>query len=151
MERQYLVTERAHFMCPNMHFGMLVELAAEYDGNKIKETSEKMAKAHPFFRSVISYDEDGIRLYYDVKDESMISFVEKESTGTMWEDYRAVSKYEWNPFVNGLLKVYAYNKNGKTPAGSNTDSQPRLRTCRTGRRGICSKRYITFCQHKVIV
>lgn len=68
MERQYLVTERAHFMCPNMHFGMLVELAAEYDGNKIKETLEKMAKAHPFLRSVISYDEDGVRLYYDVKD-----------------------------------------------------------------------------------
>lgn len=114
MERQYLVTERAHFMCPNMHFGMLVELRAEYDGNKIKETLEKMAKAHPFLRSVISYEEDGIRLYYDVKDESMISFVEKESTDTMWEDYRAVSKYEWNPFVNGLLKVYAYNNNGQT-------------------------------------
>lgn len=114
MERQYLVTERAHFMCPNMHFGMLVELAAEYDGNKIKETLEKMEKAHPFLRSVISYDEDGVRLYYDVKDESKISFVEKESMDTMWEDYKAVSKYEWNPFVNGLLKVYAYNKNGQT-------------------------------------
>ena len=114
MERQYLVTERAHFMCPNMHFGMLVEMAAEYDGNKIKETLEKTAKAHPFLRSVISYDEDGIRLYYDVKDESKISFVEKASTDAMWEDYSAVSKYEWNPFVNGLLKVYAYNNSGQT-------------------------------------
>lgn len=114
MERQYLVTERAHFMCPNMHFGMLVELRAEYDGNKIKETLEKMAKAHSFLRSVISYEEDGIRLYYDVKDKSMVSFVEKESMDTMWEDYRAVSKCEWNPFVNGLLKVYAYNNSGQT-------------------------------------
>lgn len=114
MERQYLVTERAHFMCPNMHFGMLVELRAEYDGNKIKETLEKMAKAHPFLRSVISYEEDGIRLYYDVKEESMVSLVEKESIDTIWEDYKSISKFEWNPFVNGLLKAYAYNNSGQT-------------------------------------
>ncbi|MDD6034036.1 MAG: hypothetical protein PUC47_11260 [Oscillospiraceae bacterium] len=28
MERAYLTTERAHFMCPNMHFGILIELNA---------------------------------------------------------------------------------------------------------------------------
>ena len=30
MKRQYLLTERAHFMCPNMHFGMLMEIETEY-------------------------------------------------------------------------------------------------------------------------
>jgi len=84
MKRQYIITERAHFMCPNMHFGMQVELPAEYDRDKVKETLNRMAKAHPFLRSVISYDADGTRLYYDVKDASMVSFVERESMDTMW-------------------------------------------------------------------
>jgi len=113
MKRQYIITERAHFMCPNMHFGMQVELPAEYDRDKVKETLNRMAKAHPFLRSVISYDEDGTRLYYDVKDASMVSFVERESMDTMWEDYKVISKCEWNPFVNGLLKVYAYTDKGQ--------------------------------------
>lgn len=38
MERQYLVTERAHFMCPNMHFGILVELKEKYNKQKVLDT-----------------------------------------------------------------------------------------------------------------
>ena len=50
MKRQYLVTERAHFMCPNMHFGMLIELEKKYTQEKVKETLTRIADAHPFLK-----------------------------------------------------------------------------------------------------
>ena len=51
MKRQYLVTERAHFMCPNMHFGMLMEIEKEYIEENVKETLDRMANAHPFLNT----------------------------------------------------------------------------------------------------
>lgn len=108
MERQYILTERAHFMCPNMHFGMLVEIPAEYSLRKTKEALDKMAEAHPFLRSLIMYEENSSQLYYDVKESSQILLLEKGDFNTLWDDYRAISEYEWNPLENGTLKVYAY-------------------------------------------
>ena len=54
MKRQYLLTERAHFMCPNMHFGMLMEIETEYIEERVKETLDKMSEAHPFLKSLIA-------------------------------------------------------------------------------------------------
>ncbi|MCR5684907.1 MAG: hypothetical protein K6G81_05720 [Lachnospiraceae bacterium] len=34
-DRKYLYTERAHYMCPNMHFGIMAEIGAEFDANRI--------------------------------------------------------------------------------------------------------------------
>ena len=34
MERQYLASERAYFMCPNMHFGMAMEVSKAYDEDR---------------------------------------------------------------------------------------------------------------------
>lgn len=106
--KQYIITERAHFMCPNMHFGMLVEIPAKYSARKTKETLDKMAEAHPLLKSRIKFEENSQKLYYDVKESSQILFVEKENYNTVWDDYKAISEYEWNPFENGLLKVYSY-------------------------------------------
>ena len=71
MEKQYIITERAHFMCPNMHFGMLAEIAGEYCLEKVQDTLNQMAAAHPFLRSVIRYEENSDKLYYDIKEKSM--------------------------------------------------------------------------------
>ena len=48
MKRQYITSERAHFMCPDMHFGMLMEVEKAYEPEAVKATLERMALAHPF-------------------------------------------------------------------------------------------------------
>ena len=63
MRRQYLLTERAHFMCPNMHFGMLLEIEKEYKEDKIKEILDRMAGAHPFLKALIAYEEGKVMIY----------------------------------------------------------------------------------------
>ena len=108
MERQYILSERAHFMCPNMHFGMLMEIEKEYIEENVKETLDRMANAHPFLKSVIAYEDGTDQLYYKITDLSKIDLVIKENISSLWFDYKNVSKQDWNVFENGLLKVYIY-------------------------------------------
>ena len=108
MKRQYLVTERAHFMCPNMHFGMLIELESAYEKEKVDETLSKMAQAHPFLKSLIAYEDGTDRLFYKITDETKISLSIKNDIDTIWTDYAKISEQDWNVFENGLLKVYIY-------------------------------------------
>ncbi len=109
MIRQYIVTERAHFMCPNMHFGILVEMKNQYDKQKMIDTLELQAKAHPFLRSTIKYEDNTNKLYYDIHDTSMIEFTELQNKEELWDAIYSMSKKEWNPFENGLLKVFIVN------------------------------------------
>ena len=48
MKKQYILSERAHFMCPNMHFGMLMEIEKEYDIEAIERLNwyEKGCEEH---------------------------------------------------------------------------------------------------------
>lgn len=113
MERQYLVTERAHFMCPNMHFGILVEIKKEYNKQKVLDTLNIQANAHPFLRSTIRYEDTTNKLYYDIHDTSMTEFTELNSKNELWNIMKSLSKKEWNPFLNGLLKVYSFTDTEK--------------------------------------
>ena len=108
VKRQYLITERAHFMCPNMHFGMLMEIEKEYDKANVEATLNRMAEAHPFLKCLIAYENGTKQLYYKVTDLSKIDLVIKENISSLWVDYKNVSKQDWNVFENGLLKVYIY-------------------------------------------
>ena len=45
-DRKYLYTERAHYMCPNMHFGIMAEIGAEFDANGIIESIGVLKSAH---------------------------------------------------------------------------------------------------------
>lgn len=108
MKRQYLLTERAHFMCPNMHFGMLMELETDYIKEKVKETLDRMSEAHPFLKSLIAYEEGTDRLYYKITEDSQISLNVKTDIATFLEDYSRISDSDWNVFQNGMLKVYVY-------------------------------------------
>lgn len=110
MNRQYVMSERAHFMCPNMHFGMLMEIEKEYDKVLVEATLDRMADAHPFLRSLIAYEDGTDKLYYNVTDTSQIQFAVKEDISTLWTDYKNISKCDWNVFENGMLKVYVYPK-----------------------------------------
>lgn len=108
MKKQYIVSERAHFMCPNMHFGILVKMCVKYDHEKMISTLDLLAEAHPFLRSLIAYEEDKKRLYYDIGSKSKIDIYEMKTASTLWSDYDDIGKKEWNVFENGLLKVFLY-------------------------------------------
>lgn len=108
MEKQYIVTERAHFMCPNMHFGILLELDAPYEEKRVKASLDTLAQAHPFLRCTVQYEEGTEKLYYAVKEQSMIYFEEKTNIHHMWEDYKRIAAEKWDLFEEGLLKVYVY-------------------------------------------
>ncbi len=108
MERQYIVSERAHFMCPNMHFGILIGISAAFNLEKVCFSLEEMSKAHPFLRSVIKYDEDSTRLFYDIRDHSEITIYGGRPIQSIWSDYKAIGNQAWNVFEKGLLKVFLY-------------------------------------------
>lgn len=46
--RNYLCTERAHLMCPNMHFGILAQIESDYDFQKVRQSVGAIRDAHPF-------------------------------------------------------------------------------------------------------
>lgn len=86
MERQYIRTERAHFMCPNMHFGIVVRIAAEYELEKVQRTLKQIVVAHPVLNCVIAQDENN-ELYYEHKENSTIFLMVRERKCDLWEDY----------------------------------------------------------------
>lgn len=110
IERTYAITERAHFMCPNMHYGIAFDMTAQYDHEKVLSAVECLAKAHPFLCCTMALDESGL-LYYDNKGASLVSVVVGECAEDMWKDYRAVSQKAWPVFSKGLLKVFVYPQN----------------------------------------
>lgn len=111
MKKQYLRTERTHFMCPNMHFGMLMELEKEYEEERVKETLHRMAEAHPFLRSVVAYEDGTDQLYYKVTEHSQIDLVIRKNKSALWSDYSKLAVQDWNVFEEGMLKVFVYFEN----------------------------------------
>ena len=107
MQRQFVRSERAHFMCPNMHFGIRMALDTAYDPEKLQKTVQDLAAAHPFLRSVIAEDDAGA-LYYRVTAESQILVAVREDVFALWADWKSLSQEDWNVFENGLLKLFVY-------------------------------------------
>lgn len=110
MEKQYVYTERTHFMCPRMHFGIAFEMAAVYEPEKVQTVFERLAAAHPFLNCMMAQEENGA-LYYDDKGDSTISVVVRDRECSVWEDYANVGNQPWDVFHNGLLKVFLYPEN----------------------------------------
>lgn len=114
MKRQYLRTERAHFMCPNMHFAIMAETKGVYNKEKIHRVLTSQAAAHPFLRSRIQKETDTDRLYYEVEEESQIFFEEITDSRTYADIMNDISQNEWNVFENGMLKIFAFAKEENT-------------------------------------
>ena len=95
-------------MCPNMHFGILMEIEKEYDKAHVEATLNRMAEAHPFLKCLIAYENGTEELYYKITESSKINLSFKENISSLWVDYKNISKQDWNVFENGLLKVYIY-------------------------------------------
>lgn len=107
MSNQYILAERAHFMCPNMHFGILITINKEYEFSRVRETMQLLFDAHPFLKSVIAREDDG-KLYYKFQEQIEANFTEKTTIESLQEDYREVSKIGWDVFHENLLKVFVY-------------------------------------------
>lgn len=107
LTKQYLASERAHLMCPNMHFGMLFRINGEYDETKLREVLANASLAHPFLRSVIASEEGTDKLYYNVTSTSKITLKICDKAFDIAE-YEALMKCTWNVFEEGLLRVFVY-------------------------------------------
>ncbi len=107
-DRKYLYTERAHYMCPNMHFGIMAEIGAEFDANGINESIAVLKSAHPLMRSLIAEEQESSKVYYEEHPELEIPVTIKEAGDDWQADYETVSKAGWNVQKDALLKVFAY-------------------------------------------
>ena len=107
-DRKYLYTERAHYMCPNMHFGIMAEIGAEFDANRINEGIGVLRTAHPLMRSLIAEEQGSSGIYYEEHPELEIPIMIKGADENWQTDYEAVSSAGWNVQKESLLKVFAY-------------------------------------------
>lgn len=107
-EKKYLYTERAHYMCPNMHFGIVAEIRAEFDVNRIIESIDVLKSAHPLMRSLIAEEQGNARIYYEEQSQLEIPVTIKKANDDWQTDYEAVSSAGWNVQKEALLKVFAY-------------------------------------------
>lgn len=110
MSTQYLRSERAHFMCPMMHFGMVLKMDCPCVPEKAERTLDTLAQAHPFLRANIGYDRMHIP-YYEIRERSRTELFVRDTPDTLWEDYAGI---RWDLPRSGLLKVFLY------PDGSGT-------------------------------
>ncbi len=107
-DRKYLYTERAHYMCPNMHFGIVAEIEAEFDDNRIIESIDVLKSAHPLMRSLIAEEQGSSRVYYEEQSVLEIPVTIKKANDNWQTDYEAVSSAGWNVQKEALLKIFAY-------------------------------------------
>jgi NRPS condensation-like uncharacterized protein len=110
MDRQYIVTERAHLMCPNMHFGILLSIDKKYDINRIRDVIRSLSEAHPFLKCLIANDGSG-KLYYALQKKLEIRCSEMSSLELLEDDYRKISESGWDVYSEGLLRILTYPRN----------------------------------------
>lgn len=72
---EYLFTERAHLVCPNMCFGIAANLGKVFDKERIEETVARLVKAHPFLRARLGYEKETNSYFYDVKEQPLVQVI----------------------------------------------------------------------------
>ncbi len=111
---QYLFTERAHLMCPNMCFGITMVVRQPYHDDRIRACLEKLSSAHPFLNALLDCQEDSNTYCYKVTDHSNVELllknqeVESIDDPKIMEEYRRLTGYDWNLMEEGMLKLAAW-------------------------------------------
>ena len=108
--KNYVYTERAHFMCPNMHFGIMAKIESNYDEGQLRKSIDTLQKAHPFLQSLIAEETDTGRFYYQIQDDLDIPVMVKEEVALWQQDYEEISVRGWNVKKECLLKIVVYPK-----------------------------------------
>lgn len=115
---QRIYTERAHLMCPNMCFGIVITIDAVFDMEKINKTVHDLSAAHPFLQAILGQDETGY--YYKNTDtiKVQILYVNEEVSGgddpIIIREYNNLTKKEWDLRREGMLKIVALRNGDKT-------------------------------------
>ena len=95
-------------MCPNMHFGILADIGAEFNADGIKESIGELKSAHPLLRSLIAEEQGSSKIFYEEQQDLEIPVTIRDAGDDWQTDYDAVSKAGWNVQKDALLKVFAY-------------------------------------------
>lgn len=82
--KNYVYTERAHLMCPNLHFGIMAQIKKKYDIEQVRQSADILQKAHPFLQSLLAEEADTGRLYYQMQDNLSIPVTEKADVN-LWQ------------------------------------------------------------------
>ena len=98
-----LYTERAHLMCPDMHFGILASIPRAYDSGRVRESLAALQDAHPFLRSLIA-EEDG-RMCYRKREDLAVPV--SEGTDPL-RDYEDFSARGWDVTGECMLRAFVY-------------------------------------------
>ncbi len=106
--RQYILTERAHLMCPNMHFGIKAKIAAGYDKGKVQDALRTLASAYPFLKSSVAREVKSGKLYYCWGEELQAPVFEKDNSSLWSNDYSDITRCGWDVFHECLLKIVLY-------------------------------------------
>ncbi|MCR5720268.1 MAG: hypothetical protein K6F84_06850 [Lachnospiraceae bacterium] len=103
--KKYLYSERAHYMCPNMHFGIIADISKELNKERLNQSIEVLKNAHPLLVCLISEEKNTGMIFYEKQDNLEIPVIE----GTDWNtDFNSVSKSGWNVQKEALIKVFVY-------------------------------------------
>ena len=106
--KNYVYTERAHFMCPNMHFGIMAKIESNYNEGQLRKSIDTLQKAHPFLQSLIAEETDTGRFYYQIQDGLNIPVLVKEEAALWQQDYEEISVRGWDVKQECLLKIVVY-------------------------------------------
>lgn len=115
MVKQYLLTERAHLMCPNMCFAIVATIDAAYDSQRIKESITALEMAHPFLRALLGYDKDTNGYFYDIGEYGKTTLIEDSTDSKLtiqeriFRDYKETMQKDFDLRKEGMLKIYTYD------------------------------------------
>ncbi len=117
---QYMYTERAHLMCPQMYFGIVETVNRRLETEALYEAFRKLSDAHPFLRALLGYEQEGNRYYYDITDASKIDIrIEPEELSAIespvvFMAYQEETARDWDLFREGMLKAVCWKTADKT-------------------------------------
>ena len=117
---EYIFTERAHLMCPNMCFGIVMCINKEFSESLIAETVTKFSLAHPFIRAILSHEEKDNRFFYDIREASQaeISICPDDIPGIdapeIMGEFERITARDFNLYKEGMLKISAWPSATKT-------------------------------------
>ena len=117
---EYIFTERAHLMCPNMCFGIVMCIKKELNESRVEDTVKCLSLAHPFIRALISHEEKENRFFYDVKDVSQAEIsictdnVPSTDSPEIIAEYERITSEDFDLFKEGMLKISVWPSGAKT-------------------------------------
>lgn len=120
MSKQYLYTERAHLMCPNMYFGIAEVINRPYESVKLQDIFKKLIISHPFLRALLGYEKETNQYYYDITEDSKVEIICKDTEvssindSNLFSEYKQLTSRDWDLMHEGMLKIVCWKMKEQT-------------------------------------